>query len=66
MSNKTLAVPRYSCRLFGPDRLQPVFNDTDTEVLSRIYPADPTQLPKELSGVDWPLPNALPAKVVSR
>jgi mannose-6-phosphate isomerase-like protein (cupin superfamily) len=39
----------------APEELEFLQGSQSTDVdLSKIYPVDPTQLPKELSGVDWP------------
>lgn len=66
----TLTVRQGGSVLVRPNVLRQVFNDTDKDVLwfivgapredtlagprERFYPEDPTQLPKELSGHQWP------------
>ena len=54
---KTLTVAKYGGVLVGPERLRQVFNNTDADTLWLIYPQDPTQLPPELTGVEWPRVN---------
>ena len=38
----------------GPEELEFLPGAKTKPDMSRIYPVDPTQLPKELSGVEWP------------
>jgi hypothetical protein len=66
----------------GLERLRQVFNNTDTETLwlivgapeepeflpdiSLIYSEDPTQLPPELAGVEWPRKNYISSAQTGR
>jgi hypothetical protein len=40
--------------LGAPEELEFLLGSKSKMDLSLIYPTDPTQLPKELAGVDWP------------
>ncbi|MCB1095681.1 MAG: cupin domain-containing protein [Verrucomicrobiae bacterium] len=42
----------------GPEELEFLQGSKSEMDLSLIYPKDPTQLPRELDGVDWPPKNA--------
>ena len=42
----------------GPEELEFLQGSKSEMDLSLIYPEDPTQLPRELDGVDWPPKNA--------
>lgn len=69
VDGETLTVPRYGALLVRPSCLRQVFNDTPDEALwlivgaprnegttdrSAFYPEEPTQLPAELKGREWP------------
>ena len=70
VGNDTLTLQQGGAVLVKPEALRQVFNDTDKDVLwfivgapledttagrrEQFYPEDPTQLPKELSGRQWP------------
>jgi len=69
VGERTLTVPPHGSVWVAPDRLRQVFNDTPDEALwlivaapqesppvdaSAFYPEDPTALPAELGGREWP------------